>query len=50
LEHVPVWEYVEVLCQQAVVSVAEDVPRVRGIYFGKEVITVDIVRGKIKGR
>ena len=48
LKHVPVGEDVEVLREQAVVSVAEDVPGVRGIYLREEVITVDFVSGRIK--
>lgn len=47
LEHVPVWKDVKVLCEQAVVSVAEDVPRVRGIYLREEVIAVDTISDRI---
>lgn len=43
LEHVPVWKDIEVLSEQAVVGVAEDVPGVRGVDLGEEVITVSIV-------
>lgn len=38
LEHVPVGQDVEVLCQEAVVCVAEDMPGVGSVYFGEEIV------------
>lgn len=40
LEHVPVGQDVEVLGQEGVVGVAKDVPGVRGVDFGEEVVAV----------
>ena len=40
LEHVPIWENVQVTRQKRIVGIYEDMPGMRGRYPGKEVIRV----------
>ncbi len=40
LEHVPVWQYVQMACQKRIVSIDEDVPRMRARYAREEIIAV----------
>ena len=40
LEHVPVWQHVQVLSNNTVVSIAKDVPRMTSVDLGEEVVRV----------
>ena len=52
LEHVPVWEDVEVGCQEGIVGIYENVPRMRGRNSREEVVAISdhhtrLVEGKL---
>lgn len=38
LEHIPIWNYVQMLCKQGVMRICPDMPRVTRWYFRKEII------------
>ena len=40
LEHVPVWQYVEMACQKRIVSIDKYMPRMRARYAREEIIAV----------
>lgn len=40
LEHVPVWQYIQMACQKRVVSVDEDMPRMRARYAREKIIAI----------
>lgn len=40
LKHVPVWQYIQMACQERVVGVDEDVPGMRARYAREEIVAV----------
>ena len=50
LKHVPVWQYIQMACQERVVSVDEDVPGMRARYARKEVVAVADHESGLVGR
>ena len=40
LKHVPVWQYIQMACEERIVSVDEDVPGMRARYAWEEIVAV----------